>query len=133
MLRSLAGGIAIMLKLLFTFLIFLPFLAGCGRTLVDEAHEQARHAFESGDYSRGSLLLAAGCDTLHSQSIYLLHMIHYQSAGDVFGVVASWSNIRALDARYGFVEDASNILMQEFVYAIHPEEEDQKFVLYFLN
>lgn len=121
-----------MLKLLLTFLIFLP-LVGCGRTLADEAHEQARYAFESGDFSRGSLLLAAGCDTLHLQSIYLLRMINYQSSNEIAGAMISWSNIRALDARYDFVEEAANDLMQEFVRTVRSENGNQNFIYYLLN
>lgn len=101
------------LKLLFVFLIFLP-LVGCSRTLADEAHDQAQDAFESGEFLRGSLLLAAGCPILHSQSVYLLRMIHYQSSREIFQSMAAWSSIRALDARYDFVQDAAGELMREF-------------------
>lgn len=122
----------IMLKLLFAFLIFLP-LIGCGRTLADEAHEQARYAFELGDFSRGSLLLAAGCNTLHSQSIYLLHIVNYQSSGDVLGAIEAWLSIGALDARYDFVENAAYELMREFAHVMILQNDSQGDRLYVLN
>lgn len=106
-----------MLKLLFAFLIFLP-LVGCGRTLADEAHDQARHAFELGDFSRGSLLLVAGCETLHSQSIYLLRMIDYQSSGDMGEAMWMWRRIRALDAHDDFVEVAAQAFIEESIRGI---------------
>ena len=106
---------------------------GCGRTLDDEAHDQARDAFATGDFSRGSLLLAAGCETLHSQSIYLLHMIHYQSSEDMARAMVAWSNIRALDARYDFIEVVANDLMQEFVHTARSENGDKSLLQHLFN
>ena len=103
-----------MLKLLLAFLTLL-ILVGCGRTLTDEAHDQARAAFELGDFSRGSLLLAAGCNTLHRQSVYLLRMVNYQSSGDIHRTLSMWWRINALDAPYDFVEVAADELMEESI------------------
>ena len=95
-----------MFKLLLVLSI-LFFAAGCGRTLSGEAVEQARIAIELGDYSRGSLLLVKGCNDLHAQSVYLLHMVNYQNRNDLLGMVRSWVGIYAIDASEDFVKEAA--------------------------
>jgi len=95
-----------MFKLLL-ILSMLFFATGCGRTLSKEAVEQARVAIEIGDYSRGSLLLVAGCNDLHAQSVYLLHMTNYQTENDLLGMVRSWVGIYAIDASEDFVKEAA--------------------------
>jgi len=95
-----------MFKLLLVLSVL--FLAtGCGRTLSGEAINQARIAIESGDYERGSLLLVMGCDDLHAQSVYLLHMIAHQEANDLFGMVQSWTGIYSIKASEDFVQEAA--------------------------
>lgn len=103
-----------MLKLLFVLLMFLP-LVGCHHTLADEANDQARKAFEVGDLSRGSLLLTAGCKTLHEQSIYLLRMVNYESAGEMHQAISMLWRINALDARQDFVEVAARAFLDESI------------------
>ena len=117
------GNDAMLLKLLIAFLIFLS-LVGCRRTITDEAHDRARDAFISGDFSHGSLLLAAGCDTLHSQSVHLLRMVGYQESGNVFDAFMAWYRIRALDAGHDFVEVAAYELMQEFIFEVRDARDD---------
>ena len=95
-----------MFKLLVVLSILL-FVTGCGRTLSKEAVEQARVAIELGDYSRGSLLLVAGCSDLHAQSVYLLHMINYQNENDLLGMVGSWVGIYGIDTPEDFVQEAA--------------------------
>jgi len=95
-----------MFKLLLVLSI-LFFVTGCGRTLSKEAVEQARVAIELGDYSRGSLLLVVGCNDLHEQSVYLLHMANYQAQNDLLGMVRSWVGIYGIDAPEDFVYEAA--------------------------
>ena len=99
-------GVEIMFKLLL-ILSILFFVTGCGRTLAGEAVEQARVAIELGDYSRGSLLLVKGCNDLHAQSVYLIHMVNYQNRSDLLGMVRSWVGIYAIDASEDFVQEAA--------------------------
>ena len=93
------------LLLLVVSLLF--FVTGCGRTLSGEAIDQARVAIESGDYSRGSLLLVMGCNDLHAQSVYLLHMIDYQESNNLLGMVRSWTGIYGIEATDDFVQEAA--------------------------
>ena len=93
--------------LILLVLSILLFVTGCSRTLSGVAIDQARVAIESGDYSHGSLLLFVGCDDLHAQSIYLLHMIDYQEANDLFGMVRTWTGIYGIDASEDFVQEAA--------------------------
>ena len=93
-------------KLLLVLLILLS-VTGCGRTLSGEAIDQARVAIEAGDYSHGSLLLILGCDDLHTQSVYLLHMIDYQESNDLFGMVRAWTGIYGINASEDFVKEAA--------------------------
>lgn len=93
--------------LILLVLSILLFVTGCSRTLSGVAIDQARVAIESGDYSHGSLLLFVGCDDLHAQSIYLLHMIDYQKANDLFGMVHTWAGIYGIDASEDFVKEAA--------------------------
>ena len=95
-----------MFKLLLVLSILL-FATGCGRTLSGEAIDQARVAIESGNYSHGSLLLVMGCDDLHAQSIYLLHMINYQESDNLLGMVHAWTRIYGVDAEVDFVQEAA--------------------------
>jgi len=87
------------------------FATSCGRTLSKEAVEQARVAIESGDYSHGSLLLVMGCDDLHAQSVYLLHMVSYQAEDDLLGMVHSWVGIYGIDASEDFVQEAAYMIL----------------------
>jgi len=95
-----------MFKLLLVLSILL-FVTGCGRTLAGEAIDQARVAIESGDYSHGSLLLVMGCDDLHAQSVYLLHMVNYQESNDFLGMVHAWTSIYEIDTSEDFVQEAA--------------------------
>ncbi|MCL2560284.1 MAG: hypothetical protein FWE07_07325 [Turicibacter sp.] len=99
--------------LLACLLVFV--LAGCGHTLMDEAHLQAHEAFKAGDYVRGSLFLAAGCDALHLQSIYLLRMIHCEASQNLLGMMVLWSNVRSVEASYDFVELAVSEFIHDFL------------------
>ena len=104
-----------MFKLLIA-LIVLPVLllvTGCGRrTLSGEALEQARTAIEIGDFNRGSLLLVAGgCDDLHAQSIYLIHMASYHESGNLLGMVRSWKGIYFIETDEMFVREAGYRLL----------------------
>lgn len=98
-------------KLLLVLLILL-FATGCGRTLTGEAIDQARVAIELGDYSHGSLLLLIGCEDLYAQSIYLLHMIDYEEAGDLFGMVRAWTGIYGIQASEDFVREAAYLRLR---------------------
>ena len=95
-----------MFKLLLVLSVLL-LATGCGRTLSGEAINQARVAIESGDYERGSLLLVMGCEDLHAQSVYLLHMIDYHGSNDLFGMVQSWIGIYSINASEEFVQEAA--------------------------
>jgi hypothetical protein len=95
-----------MFKWLFVLPILLVF-TGCGRTLSEEAVYQARIAIESGDYERGSLKLVMGCEDLHEQSVYLLHMIDYRNSNDLLGMVYAWIEIYGIDASADFVQEAA--------------------------
>ena len=102
-----------MFKLLLILLV-LPIIllaTSCSRTLSGEAIDQARVAIELGDYSRASLLLVMGCDDLHAQSIYLLHMVDYQEANDLLGMVHAWTRIYGIDASEDFVQEAAYRLL----------------------
>jgi len=99
-----------MLKVLLALLIIF-FATGCGRTISQEAVEQARVAIEFGDYSRGSLLLVMGCDDLHEQSVNLLHMVNYKHQNDLLGMVRAWTEIYTIEASEDFVRDAAYELL----------------------
>lgn len=90
---------------LFIILSFILFLVGCGRTLQSEAIYQARNAILAGDYAGGSLLLLVGCEDLHAQSVYLLHMENYESVGDLMGMVHAWLAIENIESSSGFVQE----------------------------
>lgn len=99
-----------MLKLL----LILPILllaTGCGRTIAEDAIEQARTAMETGDYSQGSLLLLMGCDDLHEQSMYLLRMLHHQERNNLMEMVYAWLAIEDIETSELFVKEAAYNLL----------------------
>lgn len=87
------------------------FVTSCGRTLSEEAVNQAKIAIEFEDYEHATLLLVMGCRDLHAQSIYLLRMVEYRATNDLFGMVESWVGIYNIDASEYFIqEEAYHVL-----------------------
>lgn len=100
-----------MLKLLF-ILSLLLLITGCGhRTLEGEALERARVAIESGDYDRGSLALLIGCEDLHAQSVYLVHMARYLASNDLMEMVHAWIAIDNIDTTEYFIQEEAYRLL----------------------
>jgi len=94
-----------MIKLLRILPILLLLTACRGRTLETEAVNQARIAIESGDYAEGSLVLLLGCDALHAQSIFLLHMLDYEASNDLMGMVHAWIAIENIASSDEFIRE----------------------------
>lgn len=88
-------------------------MTGCnGRSNSEEARILARRAIYEQDFYRGSLLLVrGGCDNLHTQSVYLIHMNNYRNAHNLMGMVRSWVGIYQLDAEEDFVQAAAYELL----------------------
>jgi len=107
-----------MFKLIFAFSVLL-LLVGCARTLEEEAITQARIAIEAGNYTRGSVILLAGCDDLHAQSLYLIHMWDHRNENDLMGMVNAWIAIGNIDAPQDFItEEAYRLLNTTFANTI---------------
>jgi len=99
---------------MFKLLLILPFLlllTGCGRSLEGEAVEQARAAIDAGNYERGSLMLVMGCDDLHAQSVYLIHMARYQASNDLMQMVYAWLAIEGIDTKEDFIRVEAHRLL----------------------
>lgn len=91
------------------FFTALFFMTGCnGRTTSEEALSLARIAIDEGNFERGSLLLVrGGCEALHAQSVYLIHMANYRNHHDLMGMVRSWKGIYNLQPEEDFVQVAA--------------------------
>jgi len=88
-------------------------MTGCNRrTHSEEALNLARTAIAEGNFERGSLLLVrGGCEALHAQSVYLIHMANYLANHDLMGMVRSWKGIYNIDAGEDFVQVAAYELL----------------------
>ena len=105
-----------MLKsLLIVGLLLLFLLSGCGaNNLENEANHAARVAIENGNFTRGSLLLVAGCNKLHDQSLHLLRMMDHYLEGDVNKLVIEWVRL----TRHETNEDFIRLAAKEFMMTI---------------
>jgi len=100
-----------MFKLLLVIVPALLLMTGCARTLEQEALDRARDAIESGDYNSGSLALLKGCENLHSQSIYLIHMARYQATNELMEMVHAWMAINSIDTAEHFIQEEAYRLL----------------------
>jgi len=92
---------------MFKLLLILPMmilLVACGRSIQQEALEQAKVAIEEGDYDRGSLVLLRGCSDLHTQSLYLARMARHQASNDLMEMVYAWLAIEEIETEEDFIQ-----------------------------
>jgi len=94
-------------------IVSLFILVGCGNGLEREATERAREAMAVGDYEGGSLLLLAGSEQLHEQSIYLLRMLNHYDEDNLFEMFLAWLSLMRLEAGEDFVREAALGVMSD--------------------
>ena len=97
----------------FIFILTLFILTGCGDSLQHEANSAARVAFEEGNFRQGSLLLVAGCDDLHNQSLHLLRMLDYYQDGEIHDMIFEWLELIRQDVSEGFIRQAAMDVMSK--------------------
>ena len=105
------GGRALLKGIIAIAILFM--LVGCSHDLEREASSNAREAMIAGDFERGSLLLLAGCDRLHEQSIYLLRMLNYSRTDNTSGMFLAWLYLMRVESDEDFVRVAAFQVLQQ--------------------